>query len=155
MNATPRASIALLGLMGLMGLLQVPAQAQGLADPTRPPASLQSGADGGIVNKPAHAARPAAAASTTASAPPLLQSVQIPSRGPANALIDSRLLQVGDSAGGEWRVAAIDAAGVLLKGGRGRELMLTLSSGVIRTSVSPLADAAPQATAGSAASKSK
>lgn len=129
---SPRLPVLL--LLGAAAL----AAAQG-ADPTRPPAALLGGAESAPAGK---APRAAAPASAPAPALPVLQSVQIQRDGVATALIDARLLRVGDAAGSAWRVAAIDAAGVLLKDAKGRELRLALGGNVIRTPATSAADAA-------------
>jgi MSHA biogenesis protein MshK len=88
----------------------------GLADPTRPPGAV---------------AAPAAAASATppkaTAAPPRLQSVQLGRTGEATALVDGRLLRVGDAIG-EAKVVAIDLHGLQLQGPRGRERLWLLAA---------------------------
>jgi hypothetical protein len=85
--------------------LATPAAWAQLVDPTRPPAAAVS-----APAATASAVRPAAA--------PRLQSVRVPQGGPASALIDDRLVRVGDKLG-ERTVVAIDAAGVVLRNAKG------------------------------------
>lgn len=109
-----------------------------LADPTRPPAALM--APGGLAAAalPHRAnldtARAIAAAaraatpppSTPPSAPATLQAVQLPTHGPALALVDGRRVQVGDLLDGRT-VLAIDSQGLLLKGPGGPERLWLLA----------------------------
>ena len=90
------------------------AAAPPLADPTRPP----DAAAGASVTAAAAAARSADAALRT---PVLrqLQAVQTSARGVSTALIDARVVRVGDVLGdgpGAVTVQAIDADGVTLRG---------------------------------------
>lgn len=92
----------------------LPLSAQ-LADPTRPPA---------VVVAAASAPVPAASAPVPAAAP-RLQSVQLPREGAPSALIDDRLVRLGDKLG-ERTVVAIDAAGLLLRHPKGATERLPL-----------------------------
>lgn len=97
----------------------------GLADPTRPP----------VVT-----ATPVAAASSTAPkaapVPPRLQSVQLGRGSEATALVDGRLLRVGDTLG-EAKVVAIDLQGLQLMGPRGSERLWLLAALMQRPSSPP------------------
>ncbi|MDT7836883.1 hypothetical protein [Aquabacterium sp. OR-4] len=96
-----------------------------LSDPTRPPAAVAAAAAAAVAG-PAASGRvqPAGAglavARSDAAAPALrLQSLRMPAKGPASALIDGREVKLGDAVG-ERVVAAIDADGVLLRGSAAR-----------------------------------
>ena len=134
-----------------------------LADPTRPPANLASsitpahpGAAGparvptdtaaqaaAALAAAGQAAAAAAAAAATAALPPLsgllLQSVQSPAHGPAQAIINGQLVRIGDPVAGRL-VSGIDAQGVLLQGSAGLERLWLLgestkqAAGSIRSS---------------------
>lgn len=110
-----------LPILGLLVALAAAAQAPAAtwADPTRP-AGLPA-ADA-AASAPRAAAR---AASAPAPAAPRLQSVQIGASGSASALVDGRIVQVGDTLGA-LRVAAIDADGLTLRDAKGRSERLTL-----------------------------
>jgi hypothetical protein len=114
---------ALLLLLAAGGAAAAPPT--GLADPTRPP---------GVV------AAPVATASNTAPkaapAPPRLQSVQLGRSGEATALVDGRLLRVGDALG-EAKVVAIDLQGLQLQGPRGSERLWLLAALVEHRSPPP------------------
>jgi MSHA biogenesis protein MshK len=89
------------------------AAAEGVADPTRPPAAAATA--------PASAgsgAVPAAAAAVLRAAPPRVQSVQLPREGRGSALVDNRLVFVGDKLGAAT-ISAIDAHGVQLRTAKG------------------------------------
>ena len=92
----------------LAGTVQRLAAEPALADPTQPPAIVQPAA-----------ATPARAGSVVDAAPvwPRLQSVQVSARGGSSALIDGRVVRVGERIG-ELTVVAIDADGILLRGKR-------------------------------------
>jgi hypothetical protein len=96
------------------------------ADPTRPAGIL---AAEGSASAP-RVARAAAPASAAAPAIPQLQSVQVGTNGSATALVDGRLLQVGDTLGGS-RIVAIDAEGLTLRNAQGRNERLSLISSSI------------------------
>jgi hypothetical protein len=125
-------------------LVSAPARAQGAPDPTRPAAALL--AEPGEAH-PAKAARSvAAAASASASAVttvPRLQSVQVNAgggAGAASALLDGRLVRVGDRVG-DKSVATIDRHGLTLRGPNG-EQRLSLLTGITQAA----SRAAPPAT---------
>ena len=89
-----------------------PAQAGPLADPTRPPAWVAPAASaaparGTVGRAPAAEPRPQ----------PRLQSVQLPEGGAASAVIDGRVVKVGDPVG-DAVVVAIDADGLVLRNGK-------------------------------------
>lgn len=84
------------------------------ADPTRPPGWSATPASG-----VARAAAPAA------PAPLRVQSVQVPRSGPASALVDNKLLFVGDRLGAAT-VVAIDTQGLQLRNAHGRIERLSL-----------------------------
>ena len=93
-----------------------------LADPTRPP---------GLVQAPVTVAR---AGSGVAAAPPTwpqLRSVQVSAQGQSSALLDGRVVRVGERLG-DATVLAIDAQGVLLRRGRS-EQRLALLPGLAKT----------------------
>ncbi len=100
----------------LLLLVAGPLHAQ-VADPTRPPMLA--------VASPASATAPARAASAVAPRPLRVLSVQLPQQGPASALVDQRLVFVGDKLG-DATVVAIDAQGVELRRGPGRSERLHL-----------------------------
>lgn len=85
-----------------------------LADPTRPPAALAAVPGPVASGRVTPAARPDAAPRAEAGTAPRLQSLRVPAQGPASALIDGRVVKLGDSVG-DRVVAAIDANGVLLR----------------------------------------
>ncbi len=126
-----------------------------LPDPTRPPSSLAAPAPSGppgparspsdlaALAAARQAAADAAAAAATPKLPPLsdlvLQAVQSPARGPAQALINGQLVKVGDPLAGR-QVASIDGQGVVLRGAAGTERLWLLgdaskqAAGSIQTS---------------------
>ena len=139
-----------------------------LADPTRPPANLaaastpaqpgaasparapsDAAAQAAARQAAAAAADAAATAAATAALPPLsgllLQSVQSPARGPALAIINGQLVKIGDPVAGRL-VAAIDAQGVLLKGGLGDERLWLLGDGAKQAAGSILSSRSTQFT---------
>lgn len=98
-----------------------------LADPTRPLGLAQQ-----------HTAPPARAALVTAAPPPALppalprlQSVQVSAQGGSSALVDGRLVRVGERLG-ELTVVAIDAQGIVLRGARSDQ-RLALLPGIAKT----------------------
>ena len=104
------------------------AVAEPVLDPTRPMASLlgeppEAG--------PARAPRAAAPAASAVASALRLQSVQTSSSGASSALLDGRLVRVGDRVG-EQSVAVIDRHGLTLRGPRG-EQRLSLLSGITQT----------------------
>ncbi|MEK8049201.1 hypothetical protein AACH10_03015 [Ideonella sp. DXS22W] len=91
-----------------------------LPDPTRPPAALATTTvPGPIASGRVSGAAPAQPAAEAARAPalPRLQAVQL-RQGNETALIDDRMVRVGDKVG-DRVVVAIDAEGVLLRGAAG------------------------------------
>lgn len=108
----------------LVLLLAAPlaAAAQGLVDPTRPPAAWGASAS-------ASGAVPGAVATRGATAPAVQRwrvlSLHLPRHGSASALLNDRLVRVGDRLG-EQQVVAIDAQGVLLRHARGNTERLLL-----------------------------
>ena len=140
-------------------------QAGPLADPTRPPATLaaaplpaaalgQRGAPAPAASGPGAAARLAAAAAAALPARPLttevLQSVQLPVRGPAVAIIDGQLVKAGDKVG-DRVVLSIDSQGLVLRSDTGSERLWLLGAsakqapGSITTSRTASFVAAPRA----------
>ncbi len=130
-------AVALVALVGVgLSLSAGP-----LPDPTRPPANLApppSASPPGPARSPSDlaalaAARQAAAEAATAAATPklaplsdlVLQAVQSPARGAAQALINGQLLKLGDTVAGRL-VASIDAQGVVLRGAAGTERLWLL-----------------------------
>lgn len=103
--------------VGLWLLAAAPAHAApALADPTRPagftrPASTPTvrGGGGGSVAD--------AAAAVPAPVMPKLQSLQVSAGGGSSALVDGRVVRVGDRLG-ETVVVTIDSQGILLRGPR-------------------------------------
>jgi MSHA biogenesis protein MshK len=123
--------LAILAL--LLTASHAPAHADPLADPTRPAGAAE---------------RPSASTSrsSTTGAPPLwpqLQSIQVGAPGGASALLDGRVVRIGERIG-EVTVVAIDAQGVLLRAAR-YEQRLALVPGIVKTasaSAPPTADSA-------------
>ncbi|NRF71114.1 hypothetical protein HLB44_29370 [Aquincola sp. S2] len=74
-----------------------------LADPTQPPARVAPAATAATAGEPAPPSWPR------------LQSVQVGAAGGASALLDGRLVHIGDRVGA-LTVVAIDHQGVLLRG---------------------------------------
>ena len=112
------------------------ARAEAIADPTRPPQAAPASA----------APAPARAASAAPAAPLRLQSVQLPRHGAPSALVDNRLVFVGDKLGGAT-VLAIDAAGVQLSSARGVvERLRLIDARIVKQAVVPTGTApAPMA----------
>ena len=103
-----------------------------LADPTRPPAALVAAVPlrGAAAALPASAtaatgARSLASPAAVALPAHLLQSVQMPLRGPAVAMVDGRLVTTGDTVGTRT-VLSIDSQGLVLRGDRGTERLSLL-----------------------------
>jgi hypothetical protein len=93
-----------------------PISAQTLADPTRPPAAAVSVA--AAASKPSTArslaVSAAASAAPAATRPaPRLQAIRLDDEGAASAMVDGRLIRVGDSVD-QRAVLAITARGLLL-----------------------------------------
>jgi len=108
-------------LLGCTAMLPAAAQ-PALADPTQPPGLVQ----------PVAATRTRSGAADAAPVWPLLQSVQVSASGSSSALIDGRVVRVGDRLG-EMSVVAIDAQGILLRGSR-YDQRLALLPGLVKTS---------------------
>jgi hypothetical protein len=137
MNFTTRPSRRL-RLAFAAALFAAHAAAEPVLDPTRPMAALLGEpAEAG----PSKAPRAAAAAPAASAAPstPRLQSVQTSANGASSALLDGRLVRVGDRVG-EQSVAAIDRHGLTLRGPRG-EQRLSLLTGITQTASRSLAPA--------------
>ena len=112
-------------------------QAGPLADPTRPPQAQggRGGAPDATAARPsgtAPASRRPASVTTTVDAPApislaplLLQSLQSPARGTAQAMVNGTLVKVGDSVAGRT-VTAIDSQGLSLRGPAGEERLSLL-----------------------------
>jgi hypothetical protein len=132
---------------GLLLAASVSASAQGLADPTRPPASFGPATA-------ASAAPRAVAASAPAPHALRVQSVQLPREGRASALVDNRLVFVGDKLGA-GTVAAIDAQGVELRRADGRSERLRLIDAAIvkQAALAPAPSTAPVASVATAGGK--
>ncbi len=107
-----------------------------LADPTRPPVVTQAPAPAAprvAGGPPVRGAAPMLAAPAPLRPPPRphVQAVQVPRQGPASALVDGRLVHIGDSLGG-GTVQSIDVEGITLSvSGTMRRLLLL--DGVERT----------------------
>lgn len=138
-SRTPHPDAALLA--ALLAAAATVAQAGPLADPTRPPAALAAvqtqvqahstgaSAVGSHSSAALRTAAASASASATASAPlpqSVLQSVQLPVRGPAVALVDGRLVKAGDMVG-KRTVLTIDSQGLVLRGDTGNERLWLLA----------------------------
>ncbi len=141
-----------------------------LADPTRPPPGLivdsaptAAGGQTALLPPRPSVAAPASAVPPPpppAPPPPLpeLQSLQVDRRGAATAMVDGRLVRVGDQVA-ERQVLAVDASGVLLRGPGGVAERLTLwrgggiklPAGSLQASALTAYAADPAATAASAA----
>ena len=105
---------------GAIGLAQPPASSE-WADPTRPP--VMAAAEGASAPRPARAA--------SAPAAPQLQSVQVGGAAPS-ALVDGRIVEVGDALGA-MHVVAIDTEGLTLRNAAGRtERMLLISASIAK-----------------------
>lgn len=119
-------------LVALLVCACATAHAQPVTDPTRPPASAMASAPADPADRNVDApARPPRAAAAPASAPQL-QSIQRSATGAANALVDGRLVRVGERIG-DQTIVAIDTHGVHLRGARGALQTLTLLTGVNKT----------------------
>jgi len=109
------------------------------ADPTRPPHAMAAEASASAPR----VVRPAGAAASTPAAAPRLQSVQIGTDGSASALVDGRIVSVGDALAGA-RIAAIDTDGLTLRDAKGRSERLNL----IPTTIVKLDGGSPRPLAG-------
>lgn len=121
MNArpVPRAATALCAL--LLAAAPAALRAQDLADPTRPAGPAGT----------AERARAASSPNTPPRALPQLQSLQIPAQGPASALLDGRVVRVGDRVG-ELTVVAIDGQGILMRAAHS-EKRIPLVTGITKS----------------------
>jgi hypothetical protein len=118
---TPTLPALLLGAVLSLGWSGPVSAQSGLTDPTRPPALLAGPARTGDTVQAAAASRRAtndnARTPRPAAAAPQLQSLQLPRNGGTpSALIDGRLLHIGERLG-DWTVQAIDADAVWLRRG--------------------------------------
>ena len=123
-NTTPSQTLraALIGAL----LVTAHAVAEPVPDPTRPMGLADTEA------RPVRAARSASAPAAVQAPLPKLQSIQVlAGQGGSNALVDGRLVRVGDRLG-EFNVTAIDRNGLTLLGPRG-EQRLPLLTGVTQT----------------------
>lgn len=109
-----------------MALLAAAVQAQPVADPTRPSAALLGDAPASKTSGAASPRSPSAPA-PAATALPRLHSVQLPRHGAASALLDGRVLRVGERSG-DHLVVAIDGQGVTLRGPRGEQRLALFAS---------------------------
>ncbi len=112
-------------------------QAGPLADPTRPPQTQggSGGATDAAPTRPSGSAAPSRRQAPVATqvdapapvslAPLLLQSLQSPARGTAQAMVNGILVKVGDSVAGRT-VTAIDSQGLSLQGPAGDERLSLL-----------------------------
>jgi hypothetical protein len=96
-----------------------------LNDPTRPPAAWAAAVPGPSASGRVTGGEPARAEPARPAALPRLQSVQMRSSGPPTALIDDRLVKVGDAVG-ERVVQTIDHEGVVLRGAGGERRLRLL-----------------------------
>jgi hypothetical protein len=102
-----------------------------LADPTRPPAALAGSARTGNPTQTSVSAGTFGMTTTVRPArppvvPPQLQALHLPrDGGPPSALVDGRLLHIGDRLG-DWTVQAIRADAVWLRQARGTTQRLAL-----------------------------
>ena len=92
-----------------------------LADPTRPPMLVEP--------RSAAPVRPDTAAQPRVW--PKLQSVQIPAKGPASALVDGQIVHVGQRIG-DATLIAIDAQRIVLRTAR-YEQHISLTPGIAKT----------------------
>lgn len=123
-------------LPALLTLLAQGAGAGPLADPTRPPAALAvpgsyAPASAGLHRSNLDTARAIGAAARAANPPPppapiQLQAVQVRADGTALAMVNGRMVKVGDQIDGR-SVLAIDGQGLLLKGSVGPERVWLLA----------------------------
>ena len=83
-------------------------------DPTRPPGFTQA------ASTPAARGGVDGSAAVRVPVRPALQSLQVSAQGGSSALVDGRVVRIGDRLGetGEMAVVAIDAEGILLRGPR-------------------------------------
>jgi len=119
-----------------------PGGSAALGDPTRPPTAEARAPT-------VRAAAVAAAASAPAAPPaPVLQSIQLRRGGEGSALVDGRLLRIGDRLG-DAVVTAIDGDGLTLRGARGPERLPMWPAGRITRAPGALDAPSAVTTAGS------
>ena len=112
-------------------------------DPTAPPPGLFAAGDA-TLRMPGHAASGAHAASAPAVLAPRLESIRSGGDRAATALVDGRMVRVGDRVG-DAVVSAIDDQGVVLRSGKGVPSLLSLAPGIRKTpSVGGDAEGAPR-----------
>lgn len=117
----------------LLVLSGLPAQGAGPAtDPTRPPMAAPAATRSGPAQGAARAAaRPASAVAAAAAPPPpavpLVQSIQTQRGGAASALVDGRIVRVGDSVA-TGTVTAIDGDSVTVHGSNGTQRLWLLDA---------------------------
>ncbi len=135
-------AIVLAGLLFAALLAGLPAGAQpvAIADPTQPAGA--AGASPGLAGT--RGTRTAGEALAPAVWPKL-QSVQVGDNGSASAMIDGRIVQVGEAVGA-LKLVAVDAQGVLLRGAR-FEQRLALLPGIEKTALAEPAALPPAAAA--------
>jgi hypothetical protein len=102
------------------------ASAEPVPDPTRPATALLGDP---AEARPAKAARSVAPAASAVPAAARLQSVQLGAAGAASALLDGRLVHLGDRVGDRY-VAAIDRHGLTLRGPNGEQRLSLLTTGI-------------------------
>lgn len=112
---------ALLAVAGLLAA-SVPAQADSLPDPTRPPPGFGS-----------ESAATATEALAAGQGGPVLQTVILPRKGKPKAIIGGELVQLGGRYG-DQQLIRVSEREVVLDGPRGREV-LTLTPGIDKTDV--------------------
>ena len=140
----------LLLVVGLSLLAAMPARAQAaLVDPTRPAGFVRA--------VPTPAVRGVGAVdAATAPAPvrPTLQSLQVSPHGGSSALVDGRVVRVGDRLG-ETVVVTIDAQGISLRGPRYEQRIALLPGGgkTVSTTASTTANSTVSSTANTNASR--
>ncbi len=100
-------------------------------DPTAPPPGFTSQGDA-PVRAAAHPASGASAAKATVAVAPHVESVRSGGDQPASALIDGRMVRIGDRLG-DVVVTAIDDQGVTLRTGKGTARWLALAPGIRKT----------------------
>ena len=141
---------------GLWLLAAAPAHAApALADPTRPAGftraastpAVRGGRGGGVADAGAAAD---AVAALPAPVMPKLQSLQVSAGGGSNALVDGRVVRVGDRLG-ETVVVTIDAQGILLRGPRYEQRIALVPGGGKTAPATVSMSVGTAASAGSAA----
>jgi hypothetical protein len=126
------------GLLLHAALTSAAARAEPVPDPTRPAAALLGEpAD----TRPAKAPRSAAPAASApaATAAPRLQSVQLGAAGAASALLDGRLVHVGDRVG-DKTITTIDRHGLTLSGGQRLPLLTSAITQAASRAAPPATD---------------